>query len=384
MAWFEELKPSDWSEIVGNNEVRQGFLMWLQKWNPRQGKKAAILFGPAGVGKTITAELAAKKLNYNLIELNASDVRTGERLVESLFPAMRSIPLTGKRNLILLDEIDGLNQRKDTGGIAAISEMITDTATPMVMTANNPWKPSLREIRERCELFELRKLKKESILRKLHEIADRRGAMIEKGALELISEKADGDIRGALMDLHSLVSETKVLKKATVQELLQDRIREENVFQGIRSAILADDPTEIRQHLRDIDVLPDALTDWIYGNAPSICSDPKSLAVLMKAVAEANYLNAIMWKKRNWVLIPYIYDVLSLGLASASRRRGWVRLSMPKRISQRWVRLSKLRKNVEMASQLRKDIHERTSIMMTQVLPLLNYLRTKSETARRK
>lgn len=297
---------------------------------------------------------------------------------------MRSTPLTGKRNLILLDEIDGLNHRRDTGGIAAISEMIRDTATPMVMTANDPWKPSLREIRERCELFELRKLRKESILRKLHEIADRRGAMIEQGALELISEKADGDIRSALMDLQSLVSETKVLKKSTVQELLHDRIRKENVFQGIRSAVLADDPTEIRQHLRQIDVLPDALTDWIYGNALNICSDPKSLSVLMNAVAEANYLNTIMWKKRNWALIPYIYDVISLGLASSSRRKGWVRLSMPKRISQRWFRLSKLRKNREMASQLRKDLHERTSILMTQVLPLLNYLASRSATAKRR
>ncbi len=384
MAWSEELKPSDWSQIVGNDEARQEFLEWLTDWNPRQRKKAAILHGPAGVGKTITVELGAKKLNYNVVELNASDVRTREKLAEVLFPAMRSTALTGKRNLILLDEIDGLSHRKDAGGTAAIAHMIDNAATPIVMTANDPWGQSLREIRDRSELFELRKLRSESILRNLRKIAEQRGIIVEQGALEIISEKADGDMRSALMDLQSLGSETKVLKQTTVREVLQDRMREENVFQGIRNALSTSDPLQARRHLSSIDVMPDELTDWIYGNATNICTGAKPLFTLMKAVSEADYLHAVMWKNRNWMFIPYIYDILSLGLTAASNKKGWVRLNMPRRISQKWVRLGKVRRNREMANQLKKEVHERTSILMTQILPLLNYLGNRSASHRKR
>lgn len=373
MSLLENLKPSDWSQIVGNHEVREEFLKWLRDWRPQQQKKAAILYGPAGVGKTITVELAAKELGYKLTELNASDVRTREKLFDKLFPATKSMALTGKRNIIFLDEIDGLDHKKDAGGVKAVSDMIDDTAVPIVMTANDPWKPFLREIRNRSQLFELRKLRRESILNSLRKITNQKGLIVEQDALELIADRAEGDMRSAIMDLRSLASANRVLNRETIEKLLQKREREENVFQGIRNAIYSSDLTEAIAHLQSINIMPNELIDWIYGNITNIAVDVKSLFSLMRAISKADYLYALIWKRRDWALTSYIYYILSLGLMSC-RRKGWIRLNMPKRVSQKWARISKMRARIEKAAELRKGIHERTSVIMTQIIPLINYI----------
>lgn len=63
---------------------------WLQRWDAvhlkkttkpppyskeNPGAKAALLSGPPGIGKTTSATLVARSLGYEVLELNASDVR---------------------------------------------------------------------------------------------------------------------------------------------------------------------------------------------------------------------------------------------------------------------------------------------------------------------
>ena len=49
--WVEKYRPKSVSEIVGNEEAKTTFINWLEKGKKRK-KKAVLLYGPAGVGKT--------------------------------------------------------------------------------------------------------------------------------------------------------------------------------------------------------------------------------------------------------------------------------------------------------------------------------------------
>src|SRR6267143_1992159 len=98
--WTEKHRPENLEEMVGDDEGRTKLLQWLKKWKP--GSRAALLVGPPGTGKTTTVHLVAEKLGLSLIELNASDSRTRERLSKKIGEAIASTSLFGGTTLIFL------------------------------------------------------------------------------------------------------------------------------------------------------------------------------------------------------------------------------------------------------------------------------------------
>lgn len=78
-----------------------------------------LMSGPPGFGKTTLAHVIAKHAGYNIIEINASDDRTGEVVKSKIKSALEmqaiikgvdeenNVALTQKPNMLIIDEIDG-------------------------------------------------------------------------------------------------------------------------------------------------------------------------------------------------------------------------------------------------------------------------------------
>ena len=90
----EKYRPRSLDAMVGNEVARAKFLAWLKKW--KDGSKAALLVGPPGTGKTTTVHLAAEAQNLNLVELNASDSRTKEKLGKKMCSDFEHEPPRGE------------------------------------------------------------------------------------------------------------------------------------------------------------------------------------------------------------------------------------------------------------------------------------------------
>src|SRR5207247_2811078 len=114
----------------------------------RPGKRAVSLYGADGVGKTTVSEALAMKRGWDLVEINASDKRSGEILSKIAGLASTQTTLFSKGRLILLDEVDGVNLREDHGAITTILQIIKDTQYPLILTANDPWDSKIRPLRE--------------------------------------------------------------------------------------------------------------------------------------------------------------------------------------------------------------------------------------------
>ena len=139
MNWTEKYRPSSLKEVIGNKAAKEALLKWAREWQEgKPSKKAAILYGKPGVGKTTSAYALARDFGWEVIELNASDERNREIIKKiALTGAIHEVlsidgkyitSKEGARKLIILDEADNLYEKQgDYGGKKAIVETIKVT-----------------------------------------------------------------------------------------------------------------------------------------------------------------------------------------------------------------------------------------------------------------
>ena len=128
---MRQLKTSD---FVGNENSRKKIIEWLVKWS--NGTKPLLLVGPPGVGKTSFVHALCYEFDIDLVELNASDTRNKNTLSQIIYPIFSNASLTGKKFLLFLDEIDGISNREDSGGLEFLIELFKEPSIRVVMAAN--------------------------------------------------------------------------------------------------------------------------------------------------------------------------------------------------------------------------------------------------------
>jgi replication factor C large subunit len=124
--WSEKYRPQNIFDMVGNEDVRKQFVEWFGKW--KKGTKPLLLVGPPGIGKTTLCFLAGKQFGYDMISLNASDVRNKKNIQEILTPVLGNQTVLGEP-MIFIDEVDGIHGRSDYGGVGSF-KMLINASTP--------------------------------------------------------------------------------------------------------------------------------------------------------------------------------------------------------------------------------------------------------------
>src|SRR3989344_1950742 len=111
--FVEKYRPNSFSQIIGQELAVSTIKSFIHEF-PK--KKALILYGSAGTGKTSLVLAAAKENNFEILELNSSDLRNRAQLEERLKPATEQQSLFKKSKILLMDEVDGVTGT-DIGGI---------------------------------------------------------------------------------------------------------------------------------------------------------------------------------------------------------------------------------------------------------------------------
>ncbi len=116
----DRLRPSRLDEIAGNPRARNELRAWAGSWSAGKvpARRAVLLSGPPGVGKTTSALALGAEMGWTVVEMNASDARNQGAIEEVAGRASITHPLSGfvgsqgpRRSLILLDEADCLSGR---------------------------------------------------------------------------------------------------------------------------------------------------------------------------------------------------------------------------------------------------------------------------------
>ncbi len=333
--WTVKHRPKTTEEIAGNKTAIQNLREWLESWTRgKPSKRAALLYGPPGVGKTVVSEAVARERGWDLVEINASDKRSGDILSRIAGMASTQATLGEKGRLILLDEVDGINLRQDQGAITAMTQVIRESRFPIVLTANDPWDPKIRPLREACLQIELKKLDIRDGVPLLKRVLAEEGVKTDDEALKFLLEKNSGDIRSTLNDLQVLSGPRKTVSMKEV-EWLSWRDRTESIFEVLRLVFNSKTVAAARRATSLSDLDHEMLFQWIFENAPYQIPDPQELSEAISALADADLFYARIRKTQDWHLLSYALDLMTAGVAMAKKTPigGFVPMKFPQRIS---------------------------------------------------
>lgn len=382
LPWTVKYRPKRINEVINQEEAKKKILEWLKRW-PNVDKRALLLYGPAGVGKTSLVEAIANELKYELIELNASDNRRKidiERIALQTSRTKSLLEGTGNK-IILLDEIDGIAVKEDAEGIEAVKNLINSSSIPIIMIANNPWDQKLRDLRELCEMIQFKKLPKTNIKKYLHEICLKEGIECDDEALEYIIDRVEGDMRAALNDLQAISEGQNKITIDMVKALLRPRDKERDPFETLRMIFSANFSWQAKMALNQSQLDYDQLKFWLEENIPYQYQNIEDLAEAYKALSRADiYLGRII-KSGDWDLLTYAVDLLTAGIAFSAKNNPkdkyrWVKYNFPQRI----VLTSKLKESREILNDLARIIamtlHVSTASAKNEVIPFLRVIFT--------
>src|SRR3989344_312998 len=197
-------KAECFADIKGQNLALEKIEFFFKNF-PR--KKAIILNGPAGTGKTSIAYALAREKALELLELNASDLRNQYAIEKIMGQASRQVSLFAKGKLLLVDEADGITT-EDRGGLQELIQLIETANFPIIITSNNIWDKKFSELRKKAELVELKELNYALIFSILKEISIKENLKFSDDLLKAVAIKARGDVRAAINDLETINENT--------------------------------------------------------------------------------------------------------------------------------------------------------------------------------
>jgi replication factor C large subunit len=386
--WTEKHRPRSLKEVVGNGPALGRLKAWAESWS--QGlpdKRAVVLAGPPGTGKTSTALALATDMGWTPIELNASDSRNAAtiRRVATAGAMHHTFAADGTfgdgsggggggRKLIILDEADNLYERagegglddsgsdlSDKGGKAQIVETIRTTRQPIILIVNDLYalqKGSGSALRSLCEELKFQRVNVRSIPAALGRIAQVEGIQVDRDVLEALAQKSEGDLRAAVRDLESI---SLGRRHITVKELasLGQRDTTTSMFDLVRHVLKGRKIEEVRKEVWDADATPEDIALWVDENLAKEYRDPEDLVRGYDRLSRADVFLGRTKRTQNYGLWSYAGELATLGVMTARQREysGFVPFGFPQWLSRMGRTKGARQAKDELALVLGRELH---------------------------
>ncbi len=221
-ALYRKYRPSNFDEVVGQEHIIQTLKNAIY-----QNKIAhAYLFcGPRGTGKTSIAKIFAKMLNCedeqnkpcgtcmncqmvkngnhpDIIEIDAAS-NNGVDEVRNLIDKVKYAPLQGKYKVYIIDEVHMMS----TGAFNALLKTIEEPPEHVIFIfATTEPNKVIPTIISRCQRYDFSKVSRKDIEKRLTIVCKEENIEVEKEAIALIAQLADGGMRDSLSILDQCVA----------------------------------------------------------------------------------------------------------------------------------------------------------------------------------
>ena len=355
--WSEKYRPQNISDMVGNEESRAAIMEWFAKW--KKGTKPLLLVGPPGIGKTTMAFLVAKQFGYDMIGLNASDVRSKSRINEILTPVLGNVSVLGTP-MIFVDEVDGIHGRGDYGGVAALVDILKEPTVPIILAANDDTSDKMKNIKKVVKTISFKKIPPRLLRVYLGNILKKENAKLSPGSLIKVIDKSRGDIRSMINLTQSMVTGFNPQTETTFENI--------DVEDGVNAFFKSKSVEEARGVLYSMQIDPREKINAFYSSIVTSSLDPETFAKYLEIISEADMLYGKIVRTQNWRLLRYLNDIL-IKLYHNDDRVRYAQYNLS------WPLLNRIRwdgaKIKSLSSVMAKKLHLSSSAFVTFGLPFV-------------
>ena len=309
-------RPSSFADLIGQDAMVRTL---SNAFELKRIHQAYLLSGVRGVGKTTTARIMARALNYHLPardgapEVDAPTIRMAEigthceAIIESRHPDViemdaashtgiddvreliegaRYRPVMARTKVYIIDEVHMLSKQAFNGLLKTLEEP-PDHVKFLFATTEADKVPVT--VRSRCQRFDLRRVEADVLIRHLASICEREGVETDDEALLVVARAAEGSVRDALSLLDQAIAHGAAasggagaprVEAETVRAMLglADRTKIIDLFETVMAGRLAE-AMAILNDLHDAGADP--------GHVVSDLADFVHLVTRLKLVPEA-------------------------------------------------------------------------------------------------
>lgn len=299
MMWSEKYRPKKIIEMVGNEEARKSVVEWISKW--KKGTKPVLLVGPPGIGKTTLAQLVAKEFGYDLIGLNASDVRNKANIEQMLTPLLGSTSLLGKP-MIFVDEVDGIHGRADFGGVEAIIRILKEPVIPIILAANSDQSDKMKNIKKTARTIYLKPVPPRLLGVYLSRVLKEEGAKLSPGTIIKIILESRGDIRSLLNSAQAQIGGFELPTEKSFEIV--------DVQAAVDAFFKAKSVQEAQVVLYSTKIDPKEKINAFYSSIITSQLPQKTLSKMLQIISEADILYGKIMRTQQWRLLRYLDNIL--------------------------------------------------------------------------
>jgi len=332
-------RPASFDDLIGQDAMVRTLSNAFESGRIPQ---AWILTGVRGVGKTTTARILARALNYELpdgsvkeptikmpvmgvhcqaiiesrhpdvLEMDAASHNSVED-VRQINDAIRYAPMSARYKVYILDEVHMLSG-------AAFNALLKTLEEPpphaKFIFATTEIRKVPVTVLSRCQRFDLRRVDASTLVKHLASIATKEKVQIEPAALALIARAAEGSVRDALSLLDQAIAHAAgPVGAEDVRQMLglADRVRVVDLFEALMKGDVSTALKELREQY-------------------DIGADP---AVVLSDLAEfTHFVTRVK-------VVPAVADDVSLSEAERIRGRAFAAQLSMRVLSRAWQMLLK-------------------------------------------
>jgi len=332
-------RPASFDDLIGQDAMVRTISNAFESGRIPQ---AWILTGVRGVGKTTTARILARALNYELpdgsvkeptvrmpvmgvhcqaiiesrhpdvLEMDAASHNSVED-VRQINDAIRYAPMSARYKVYILDEVHMLSG-------AAFNALLKTLEEPpphaKFIFATTEIRKVPVTVLSRCQRFDLRRVDAATLIKHLESISTKEKIEIEQAALALIARAAEGSVRDSLSLLDQAIAHAAgPVRAEDVRQMLglADRVRIVDLFEALMKGDVASALKELREQY-------------------DIGADP---AVVLSDLAEfTHFVTRVK-------VVPTVADDVSLSEAERIRGRAFAAQLSMRVLSRAWQMLLK-------------------------------------------